>query len=122
MRFPCGNACWTLEPHSFMKICEIPENVHPSLWILLHPNTMCTYFSYCQTFRQLIIQKFTREDEDGKGYLTSRSNYQKCSIKKVLLKICNFIKKRLRRRCFPVNIAKFFKNPFFTEHLRTTAS
>ena len=27
-------------------------------------------------------------------------------------------KKRLRRRCFPVNIVKFLRTPFLTEHLR----
>ena len=31
---------------------------------------------------------------------------------------CNFIKKRLWHRCFPVNFAKFLRTPFFTEHLR----
>ena len=34
------------------------------------------------------------------------------------LKPCNFIKKRLQHRCFPVNIAKFLRTTFFTEHLR----
>ena len=29
------------------------------------------------------------------------------------LKACNFIKKRLQHKCFPVNIAKFFKNSLF---------
>ena len=29
------------------------------------------------------------------------------------LKDCNFIKKRLKYKCFPVNIAKFIKNSFF---------
>ena len=28
------------------------------------------------------------------------------------LKACNFIKKRLQRRCFPVNIARFLRTPF----------
>ena len=32
------------------------------------------------------------------------------------------LKKRLSRRCFPVNFAKFLRTPFFTDHLRTTAS
>ena len=32
--------------------------------------------------------------------------------------ICNFIKKRLQHRCFPVKFGKFFKNIFFTEYLR----
>ena len=35
-----------------------------------------------------------------------------------LIKACNFIKKRLRDRCFPVNFAKFLRTPFFTEHLQ----
>ena len=34
------------------------------------------------------------------------------------LQACNFLKKRLQHRCFPVNIAKIFKNSFFIEHLR----
>ena len=33
------------------------------------------------------------------------------------LKDCNFIKKRLKRRCFLVNILKNFKNSIFIEHL-----
>ena len=32
------------------------------------------------------------------------------------------LKKRLWQRCFPVNFAKFLKNTFFADHLRTTAS
>ena len=34
------------------------------------------------------------------------------------IQVCNFIKKRLRHRCFPVKLAKFLKKHFFTEHLR----
>ena len=34
---------------------------------------------------------------------------------------CNFIKKRLWHRCFPVNFAKFLRI-FFTERFRTTPS
>ena len=33
------------------------------------------------------------------------------------LKACDFIKKRLQHRCFPVNIAKFLRTAFFIEHL-----
>ena len=65
---------------------------------------------------------------------------QRCSAKKVFLEIlqnsqentsarvsfliklqasaCNFIKKRLWHRCFPVNYAKFLTAPLLTEHLR----
>ena len=31
---------------------------------------------------------------------------------------CDFIKKRLQHRCFPVNIVKFSRTSFFTEQLR----
>ena len=54
-----------------------------------------------------------------------KSIMNRCSIKKLFLKIlqysyentvlyfqsCNFIKKRFQHRCFPVNIAKFFRAP-----------
>ena len=65
---------------------------------------------------------------------------QRCSAKEVLLKIsqnsqetqvleslfnnvsglraCNFIKKRLEHRCFPVNFAKFLRRSFLIEQLR----
>ena len=33
------------------------------------------------------------------------------------LKACNFIKKRLQHKCFPVNIVKFLRT-FLIEHLR----
>ena len=33
------------------------------------------------------------------------------------LEACNFIKKRLQRRCFLMNIAKFLRTAFFIEHL-----
>ena len=33
-------------------------------------------------------------------------------------KICNFIKKRLRHSCFPVNVANFIRTAFSIEHLR----
>ena len=37
------------------------------------------------------------------------------------LQACNFTKKRLQHRCFPVNIANF-KNTYFEKHLRTADS
>ena len=33
-------------------------------------------------------------------------------------KACNFVKKRLQRRCFPVKFLKFLRTSFFSEHLR----
>ena len=45
----------------------------------------------------------------------SRSSHRRCSVKKVALKnflqACNFIKKRLQHRCFPVKFAKYLGTP-----------
>ena len=49
-------------------------------------------------------------------------NYQEntCARASFLIKlqVCNFIKKRLWHRCFPVNFAKFLRSPLLTKHLR----
>ena len=56
-----------------------------------------------------------------------------CFMKKSVLKnfaiftgklpTCNFFKKRLQHRCFPLNIANVLRTPaFFEEHLLTAAS
>ena len=37
------------------------------------------------------------------------------------LRVCNFIKMILQQICFPVKLAKFLKNTYSEEHLRTTA-
>ena len=36
----------------------------------------------------------------------------------IKLQVCNFIKKRLQHKYFPVKFAKFLRTPFFTKHLR----
>ena len=76
--------------------------------------------------------------------LNSRSSHEKCSIKKVFLKIspnsqentcarvsyliklqastCNFIKNEIRAQVFSCEFFQIFKNTYFTEHLWTTAS
>ena len=38
------------------------------------------------------------------------------------LEACNFIKKRLQHRCFPVNFVEFLRTSFSTKHLPLTAS
>ena len=38
------------------------------------------------------------------------------------LQVCNFIKKRLQHRRFPVRSVKFFKSTYFEEQLWTTSS
>ena len=72
-------------------------------------------------------------------YPKTKAVTQTCSVKKVFLEIsqnsqentcarvsfliklqaapATLLKKRLRHRCFPVNLAKFLRTTFFTEHL-----
>ena len=33
----------------------------------------------------------------------------------MLSKVCNFLKKKLQHKCFPVNIAKFLRTNFFID-------
>ena len=77
--------------------------------------------------------------------LLFRKSHWRCSVKKVFLEISQnsqdntcvkvsllmklkasdlqlYLKKRLWRRCFPVNVAKFLRAPFLQEHLLATAS
>ena len=35
--------------------------------------------------------------------------------------LCNFIKRKLQHKCFPVNIAKLLRTAFFIEHLVTAS-
>ena len=72
---------------------------------------------------------FTARKSKGKSNNLRRPEAvaQRCSVNSVSLRILSecgkitpatLLKKRLWRRCFPVNLAKFLRTPFFTEHLR----
>ena len=47
--------------------------------------------------------------------------YRKTSVleslfnKAAVLKVCNSVKSRLQHRCFPAELAKFLRTPFFIE-------
>ena len=60
-------------------------------------------------------------EEEGAEYKVSgASGVQKQSLADVLqnrCQACNFIKKRLQHRCFPMKFTKSLRTPFFTEHL-----
>ena len=61
-------------------------------------------------FKISILKKFLK--------LYSKTSVVEFLFNKVAtLKGCNFVKKKLRHTCFPVNIAKFLRTSFFTEHL-----
>ena len=96
------------------------------------------HVNFAKYFTALFLQSTS-----GRLLMLRKTFAQTCSVKKVFLEIsrnsqestsvrvsfliklqalrrsqaCNFIKKRLWRRCFPVNLAKFLRTPFLTEHL-----
>ena len=41
----------------------------------------------------------------------ARSSHQRCFVKKGVFKACNFIKKKLQHRYFPVTFAKILRTP-----------
>ena len=50
------------------------------------------------------------------------SHFNKVAGLKAIKKNCNFIKKRLSHRCFPVNFAKFLRTAFLYGTPPVTAS
>ena len=44
-------------------------------------------------------------------------NFTKFTGKHLCLRPAALLKKRLRHRCFPVNLVKFVRTPFLTEHI-----
>ena len=68
--------------------------------------------SSSQMFFKIDVQKFRKFHR--KTPVLEESLFNKVAG----LKDCNFIKKRLQHRCFPVKFANFLRTPFFTEHLR----
>ena len=109
-----------------------------------------TPWKYQTTSRFLIFSGGIKRDQRNEMGLENRlpillhlndgSSPRRCSKKKLFLKIlqysqeniclqaCNFIKKRLYHKCFPVpqvfscEYCEVFKNTCFEEHLRTAAS
>ena len=51
-----------------------------------------------------------------------KSSHQRCSIKKAFLEASNFIRKETLAQEFSCEFCGVFKDTFFTEHFRATAS
>ena len=62
---------------------------------------------------EISVTSSTLKDFMNFDVLDSNSGY----VPVADLRACYFVKTILQRRCFPVNIAKFSRTLFFTEHL-----
>ena len=86
-----------------------------------HAVLVCLGNSHC-----MLIQKQFPEAFCNKGALRNFAKFTEKHLRQILFlnKIaalawsCNFIKKRLWRRCFTKNFAKFLRAPFLTKHRR----
>ena len=118
-----------------IKILFVPVN-----WLWQPWSRRSSYFlqqsqDYCFKFGLISLVKV---------YLHYRSSHRRCSVRKgtlsnfakftekhlcqghFLLKLqpqaSNFVKKRLRHRCFLMDLTKFLRTPFFIEHRWANAS
>ena len=93
-------------------------------------------FSSSVSYLSFDSQPMCLNNEMTKGRISSkdRSSHQRCSIKKLFLKIfrnirreaglqaCNFIKNTLPTHVFSCEYCEIFKNVYFEEHFGTAAS
>ena len=85
-------------------------------------------FVFCNFFNIVLIITFSKRKSNNLdvfykiGVLKNFTKYTgKCLYQSLFLEACNFIKTRLRCRCF-LYFCKVFRNIYFVEHLRTAAS
>ena len=73
-----------------------------------------------ELFRHFIQEFSLFQKQSSRGVLQERCSlkFRKIHRKSPGLRPANLLKKRLWHRCFSVNIAKFLRTPFLTEHLR----
>ena len=99
----------------------------------LHKKIFPTMDVFVGVLREFSEQLFNRQINSGrssrpemfckKGVLrnfakfTGKQLCQSLLFNKAADRACNFIKKRLWHRCFPVNFAKFLRIPFLIEHI-----
>ena len=136
----------TLEQHQwcrsgiFIVNCE-----HISQFVLVvhfeQANICCVYIEKTNTLRgssqemfceKGVLRNFTNSQENTCARVSSlitfhaskftikipeRRHWPRSGIFIVNFEACNFIKKGLWHRCFPMNFAKFLRAPFLTEHL-----
>ena len=62
------------------------------------------------TFTLTYIFKSWKKDSSNKVYVKTKHKRE--------AEPATLLKERLRHRCFPMNLAKFLKAPFFSEHHR----
>ena len=81
-------------------------------------SSICLKSVQTRSFSGLFFPKFCRKRCSEKQQRTKSRAKQMTGfyVKYNIGRACNFIKKWLQLRCFPVNNAKFLRTPFFTEY------
>ena len=107
--------------------------------VLCSSRTVAPEENYPPTLKLILTltggDNFLQGQLSGYRFMLSRSSHQRCSVEKAVVKkfaiytvktrpvleslfnkvlqVCNFIKKRLQHRCFPMNIAKVLRATIF---------
>ena len=142
----CGDNVWNADfiqgtcLKAFLWLCS----KKPTTWSFRKPHS-----NEERLWKMMCSSYYMEKERSSKEvvpitYALGRRSQRRCSITKGVLKnfvkftgkyLCrsfffnyvaclpaNLLKKKLWHRCFPVNLAKFLRRPFFTEYIRTTAS
>ena len=94
----------------------------------LNTSDGCFFYSLTKFLKKLRLRCFTRFSESASDQNTLIDHYANLNKKEYSsrgshqTKAYNFIKKRLRHKCFPVEYWEIFKNIYFEEQLRTATS
>ena len=98
--------------------------IYMCVWVYMYECYIYLYFIYLFIY---LLNKYIELNSVRKG--AALRNSAKFTGKHLCQRLffnrpeaCNFIKKRLWRRSFPVSFAKFLRTSFLTEHFWATAS
>ena len=120
-----GNSILTPEVSQtlrFHKIVFKGYQEHTHFYNIFQTNEITgNWISYCINYEN-ITRKLSHRRRSVKQVFVkiSQNSWQNTFVRVSFLisQACNFIKKRLWYRCFPINLAKFLRTPFYIEHFR----
>ena len=111
-------------PVNFVKYLRITFIIKHFWWLLLILwslfNLNLKQTSEILKLVAVMMRKGESKTDNSMVTVSGASAVQKQSLEDVLqnrCQPCNFIKKRLQHRCFPMKFTKSLRTPFFTEHL-----
>ena len=106
------------------KLFKSNTRQSPLVSFYLYVFPMFRWYSAYKTSSQILPEAVAQRCSVKKVFLEiSRNSQENTCVRvsfsiKLQAEVCNFIKKRLWYRCFPVKFVKFPRTPFLKEHFR----